>query len=261
MRPTEIELALTPSDVLRIAKSGKKVAVIGIENGYPIGTDIGRVKEFRDRGGRYLSLAHNGHSQLADSNTGEANNQWMWGGLSPLGKQVIEEMNRWGIMVDVSHPSKGAVMQAMALSKAPVIASHSAVRTLANVSRNMDDEMLMALKTNGGVIQIVGFAGYLKASPPERGPAITALQREFGVASTAARGDVRAGAGDTIVSGRKAWSTDRADAHEYDQPGRSHRRAPGGVRPPDGGDQQPVAGGDRARRSRTSSTTSTTRSS
>ena len=181
--PAEIELALTPADVVRISRSGKKVAVIGIENGYPIGTDIGRVKEFWDRGGRYMSLAHNGHSQLADSNTGEANNQWMWGGLSPLGKQVIEAMNRWGIMVDVSHPSKGAVMQAMALSKAPVIASHSAVRTLANVSRNMDDEMLMALKTNGGVIQIVGFAGYVKASPPERGPAITALQREFGIAS------------------------------------------------------------------------------
>jgi membrane dipeptidase len=76
----------------------------------------------------------------------------------------------------------------MALSKAPVIASHSAVRKLANVSRNMDDEMLMALKTNGGVIQIVGFASYLKTNPPERGPAITALQREFGVASTAGRG-------------------------------------------------------------------------
>ena len=181
--PAEIELALTPADVVRISRSGKKVAVIGIENGYPIGTDIGRVKEFWDRGGRYMSLAHNGHSQLADSNTGEANNQWMWGGLSPLGKQVIEAMNKWGIMVDVSHPSRGAVMQAMALSKAPVIASHSAVRTLANVSRNMDDEMLMALKTNGGVIQIVGFASYVKASPPERAPAITALQREFGVAS------------------------------------------------------------------------------
>jgi membrane dipeptidase len=110
----------------------------------------------------------------------------MWGGLSPLGRQVIEEMNRWGIMVDVSHPSKDAVMQAMALSKAPVIASHSAVRTLANVSRNMDDEMLTALKTNGGVIQIVGLAGFIKADPPQRGPAIAALQREFGVTSTEA---------------------------------------------------------------------------
>ena len=179
--PHDIELALTAADVTRIAKSGKKVAVIGIENGYPIGTEIKRVKEFWDRGGRYMSLAHNGHSQLSDSNTGEANNQWLWGGLSPLGRQVIAEMNKWGMMVDVSHPSKGAMMQAVALSKAPVIASHSGVRKFANVSRNMDDEMLMAMKTNGGVIQIVAFSGYVKSGPPERGPAVNALRQEFGL--------------------------------------------------------------------------------
>ena len=153
--PNDIELALTAADVVRIAKSGKKVAVIGVENGYPVGTDIGRVKEFWQRGGRYMSLAHNGHSQLSDSNTGEADNTWRWGGLSPLGRQVIQEMNKWGIMVDVSHPSKGSMMQAIGLSKAPVIASHSSVRKLANHSRNMDDEMLMAMKTNGGVVQMV----------------------------------------------------------------------------------------------------------
>ncbi len=179
--PKEIELALTPADVVRIAKSGKKVAVIGVENGYPIGTDVKRVKEFFDRGGRYMSLAHNGHSQLADSNTGEATNQWMWGGLSPLGRQVLEEMNRVGIMVDVSHPSKGSMMQAIGLSKAPVIASHSSVRKLANVTRNMDDEMLMAMKTNGGVVQMVALSGYVKADPAERGPAVTALRNEFGL--------------------------------------------------------------------------------
>jgi membrane dipeptidase len=153
--------------------------VIGIENGYPIGTDVNRVKEFWQRGGRYMSLAHNGHSQLADSNTGEADNTWSWGGLSPLGRQVIQEMNKWGIMVDVSHPSKGAMMQAIGLSKAPVIASHSAVRKLANHSRNLDDEMLMAIKTNGGVAQIVAFASYVKTDPAERGPAIAALRQEF----------------------------------------------------------------------------------
>lgn len=179
--PKEIELALTAADVVRIANSGKKVAVIGIENGYPIGTDINRVKEFWQRGGRYMSLAHNGHSQLADSNTGEANNTWRWGGLSPLGRQVIQEMNKWGIMVDVSHPSKGAMMQAVGLSKAPVIASHSGVRKLANHSRNMDDEQLMAMKTNGGVIQMVAFSSYVKTDPAERGPAIDALRREFGL--------------------------------------------------------------------------------
>ena len=177
--PNEIGLALTPADVVRISKSGRKVAVIGVENGYPIGTDVARVKEFWQRGGRYMSLAHNGHSQLADSNTGEADNSWKWGGLSPLGRQVIQEMNKWGIMVDVSHPSKGSMMQAIGLSKAPVIASHSAVRSLANVSRNLDDEMLMAIKTNGGVAQIVAFASYVKSDPAERGPAIAALRQEF----------------------------------------------------------------------------------
>jgi membrane dipeptidase len=188
--PKEIELALTPADVTRIARSGKKVAVIGIENGYPIGTDIARVKEFFDRGGRYMSLAHNGHSQLADSHNGEADNTWKWGGLSPLGRRVIQEMNRLGMMVDVSHPSKAAMLQAIGLSRAPVIASHSSVRRLADQTRNMDDEMLMAMKTNGGVVQINAVAEFIRADPRERGPAIAALREEFGVAG--ARG---AGAG------------------------------------------------------------------
>ena len=197
--PNDIELALTAADVTRIAKSGKKVAVIGIENGYPIGTDVSRVKEFWQRGGRYMSLAHNGHSQLADSNTGEADNQWRWGGLSPLGRQVIQEMNRWGIMVDVSHPSKGSMMQAIGLSKAPVIASHSSVRKLANHSRNMDDEMLMAMKTNGGVVQMVALSGYVKADPAERGPAIAALRQEFALPGGRGGGPGGRGAGPAVT--------------------------------------------------------------
>jgi membrane dipeptidase len=179
--PGEIELALTSADVTRIARSGKKVAVIGIENGYPIGTDLKRVKEFYDRGGRYMSLAHNGHNQLADSHTGEAGNEWKWGGLSPLGREVLQEMNRLGIMVDVSHPSKASILQAIGLSKAPVIASHSSVRKLANQTRNLDDEMLMAIKTNGGVVQINSVADFIKADPKERAPAIAALRAEFGL--------------------------------------------------------------------------------
>ena len=179
--PDKIGLALTAADVRKIAASGRKVAVIGIENGYPIGEDIKRVKEFYDRGGRYLSLAHNGHSQLADSNTGEANNQWAHNGLSPLGKQVIEEANRLGIMVDISHPSKQANLQAMALSKAPVIASHSGSRAIANHSRNLDDEQLLALKKNGGVAQAVALAGYVKVPVPsaERQAAIAKLEQAF----------------------------------------------------------------------------------
>src|SRR5262245_6422326 len=179
--PDKIGLALTPADVRRIAASGKKVAVIGVENAYPIGTDIKRVKEFFDRGGRYMSLAHNGHSQLADSNTGEANDVWLNGGLSALGKQAIAEMNKWGIMVDISHPSKAANRKEIALSKAPVIASHSAARALANHSRNLDDEALWAVKQNGGVVQTVAFASYVRAAGPERQNAISLLNAEFGI--------------------------------------------------------------------------------
>ena len=166
--PEKIGLALSPEDVVKLHSKGVRIAVIGIENGYPIGTDIKRVKEFYDRGGRYLSLAHNGNSQLADSNTGETEGYLYNNGLSPLGREVIAEANRLGIMIDLSHPSKGANLEAIRLSKAPVIASHSAVRALANVSRNMDDEQLLALKNNGGVIQIVGLSSFIKTEPAEQ---------------------------------------------------------------------------------------------
>jgi membrane dipeptidase len=182
--PDQIELALTAADVRRIAASGKKVALIGVENAYPIGTDLSRVKEFYDRGGRYMSLAHNGHSQFADSNTGERDGKWLHNGLSEAGRQVIIEMNKWGIMVDVSHPSKQANLQAIAQSRAPVIASHSAARAIADHSRNLDDEQLLALKKNGGVVQTVAFDGYVKIKPPdspERAAALAALRKEFGM--------------------------------------------------------------------------------
>ena len=184
--PDVMGLALTPEDVRKLHKQGKRIAVIGVENGYPIGNDIKRVKEFYDRGGRYMSLAHNGNSQLADSNTGEQTGYIHNNGLSPLGREVIAEMNKLGMMVDLSHPSKGANLEAIKLSKAPVIASHSSVRALANHSRNMDDEQLLALKKNGGVIQIVGFASYLKVDSKERNAALTKLRADFGFSGTGA---------------------------------------------------------------------------
>ena len=188
--PDQIELALTAADVRRINKAGKKIALIGVENGYSLGdesTAVARVKEFHDRGARYLSLAHNGHSQLADSNTGEATNEWLHKGLSPLGKQVIAELNRVGIMVDISHPSKESNLQAIALSKAPVIASHSGARAVQEHSRNLDDEQLLALKKNGGVAQAVALAAYVKVHPAsaERTAALDKLAAEFSVPATA----------------------------------------------------------------------------
>lgn len=159
--PDQIELAVTSADARRIYASGKKVAMIGIENGYPVGKDIKRVKEFYDLGARYMSLSHNGHSQLCDSNTGEREDKWLHGGVSPLGKEVIKEMNKWGIMLDVSHPSKQSMKDMIELTKAPLIASHSSARALCNHSRNLDDEQLGWIKENGGVVQTVAFNSYL----------------------------------------------------------------------------------------------------
>jgi len=188
LAPTRVGLARTAADARRIYASGRKVVFIGIENGFPVGSDITNVKRFYDMGGRYMSLAHNGHSQLSDSNTGERDGVWLHNGLSPLGRRVIGEMNRVGMMIDISHPSKQSMMQTLALSTAPVIASHSAVRAICNHSRNLDDEQLRALKANGGVVQLVAFNGYVKCNPKrdaDRQAAVADLRKEFGITATA----------------------------------------------------------------------------
>lgn len=166
--PNQIELALTSDDVRRIVNSGKKVAMIGIENGYPVGKDIKNVEKFYNLGGRYMSLAHNGHSQLSDSNTGEGDSIWLHNGLSDLGKKVVKEMNRLGMMVDVSHPSKEAMRDMIEISEAPIIASHSSARALCDHSRNLDDEQLAWLKENNGVAQAVAFPAYLNTEKSEK---------------------------------------------------------------------------------------------
>lgn len=166
--PNQIELALTSDDVRRIVNSGKKVAMIGIENGYPVGKDIKNVEKFYNLGGRYMSLAHNGHSHLSDSNTGEGDSIWLHNGLSDLGKKVVKEMNRLGMMVDVSHPSKEAMRDMIEISEAPIIASHSSARALCDHSRNLDDEQLAWLKENNGVAQAVAFPAYLNTEKSEK---------------------------------------------------------------------------------------------
>lgn len=159
--PDRIELAYTSDDVRRISASGKKVAMIGVENAYPIGTDLANIEDFYNRGARYMSLAHNGHSQFADSQTGESANEYLHGGLSEMGREAVAEMNRLGIMVDISHPSIDAISQMLDLSVAPVVASHSSARALTNHTRNLSDEMLMRVRENGGVVQTVAFGSYI----------------------------------------------------------------------------------------------------
>ena len=166
--PDQIELALTSDDVRRIHAKGKKVAMIGVENAYPMGLDTSNVRKYWERGARYVSLSHNGHSQFSDSNTGEFDNTALHNGLSDIGKEVVGLLNYYGLMIDISHPSKEAIRQMIELSKAPVIASHSSARALRDHPRNLDDEQLNWVKENGGVIQTTALGAFLtdRKDPP-----------------------------------------------------------------------------------------------
>ena len=159
--PNKIGLATSSVEVDSLREMGKKVAMIGVENAYPIGLDTANVKRYYDMGARYMSLAHNGHNQFSDSNTGEFDNTVKHNGISTLGKQIIDKMNYYGIMVDISHPSKEAIRQTIAHSKAPVIASHSSARSLSDHPRNLDDEQLQWIKKSGGVVQTVALAAFV----------------------------------------------------------------------------------------------------
>lgn len=168
-------IALTPDDAYRLKKEGKIAAFIGVENGYPIGRDISRVKQYYDLGARYITLAHTKNNDICDSSTdpkGPENN-----GLSEFGKEVVKEMNRLGMMVDVSHISDKSFYDVLKISVAPVIASHSSCRALCESPRNLDDNMLQALKQNGGVIQICILSDYLKV--PEKNPEMEAKLAEL----------------------------------------------------------------------------------
>jgi membrane dipeptidase len=177
MYPNLIEIAYTPDDATRIHNSGKLVAGIGIENGWVIGHDLSLIKRYYDLGARYMTLAHTSNNDICDSSTDPKGPEWH--GLSPFGRQVVAEMNRVGMMVDVSHVSRECMMQATALSTSPVIGSHSSTTAVANVPRNMDDEMLAAIKKNNGVVQMVALAGYVKVQPSERDTAVRKLNEEF----------------------------------------------------------------------------------
>ena len=166
--PDQIELALNSDDVRRILNKDKKVIMIGVENAYSMGLDTSNVRKFWEKGARYVSLTHNGHNQFSDSNTGEFDGTSMHNGLSDLGKEVVELLNYYGIMIDISHPSKEAIRQMTELSKAPIIASHSSARGLRDHPRNVDDEQLNWIKQNGGVIQTTALGFFLtdREDPP-----------------------------------------------------------------------------------------------
>jgi membrane dipeptidase len=154
------EVAINSKDALSLEKQGKRAIYIGMENGFPLGTDIKRVKEFYDRGVRYITLCHSSNNDICDSSTDRKGPEH--NGLSEFGNEVVKEMNDLGMMIDVSHISDKAFYDVIKLSKAPVIASHSSVRTIAHHNRNMTDDMIKALAKNGGVIQICLLDVYIK---------------------------------------------------------------------------------------------------
>ena len=184
--PEYIRVVTTPKQAIDTHRAGKLVAAIGLENGFPIGKKIENLRTFRELGVSYITLTHLGHNDIADSANPVAelgDEETEHNGLSPYGRRVVAEMNRLGIMVDVSHASKKAMLDIVKVSKAPVIASHSAVYELRRVKRNMDDEQLFALKKNGGVIQVVGYSDYLRAAEPGRQEEVKSAARQAGLVS------------------------------------------------------------------------------
>jgi membrane dipeptidase len=182
MYPDLIELAYSADDVERIRASGKLVAAIGIENGYVIGTDLSLLERYYELGARYITLSHGGHNDISDSSRPRpefGDEESEHDGISAFGERVIAEMNRLGIMVDVSHISKAAALDAIRLSRAPVIASHSNTTAVRDHFRNMDDETLLALKDSGGVMQATALAEFVKTLTPEQQEAISELLADF----------------------------------------------------------------------------------
>ena len=167
-------IATTPEEAYKLNKEGKSVVFIGVENGYAIGKDISRVEEYYNLGARYMTLSHSRNNDICDSSTdraGAENN-----GLSKLGEEVVKEMNRLGMIVDVSHISDESFADVLNVTEAPVIASHSSCRALCETPRNLTDDMLVALKKNGGVIQICLLSNYLLT--PEHDPLLESKLKE-----------------------------------------------------------------------------------
>ncbi|MBR3065623.1 MAG: dipeptidase [Bacteroidales bacterium] len=150
-RPKEAAIALTAADIVKNKKRHKLSLVMGIENGYPIGKDLSKLKDFYDLGTRIVTLSHNYDNDICDASRYPQNT---WGGLSPFGKELVKEMNRLGVIVDCSHASTSTLYDCLELSTAPVICSHSCVYAIKDHPRNLTDDEIRAIAAKGGVIQV-----------------------------------------------------------------------------------------------------------
>lgn len=163
--PEYAEVARTEADLIRLKREGKKAFFIGIENGYGIGKDLNNIRKFKEMGVNYITLCHSYDNDICHSSTHTEDASQ---GLTPFGRQVVKEMNKQGILIDVSHASEGTFWDVMKLSKHPVIASHSSARALCDHDRNLTDEQLRALAQNGGVAQLCLLNAYLRQDKPRK---------------------------------------------------------------------------------------------
>ena len=173
--PEWLELAPTADDVERVRAQGKLACMLGIEGGYSIENSLAALRMFHRLGVRYMTLTHTLTTAWADSSTDAPRH----GGLAPFGEEVVREMNRIGMLVDVSHVSDDCVRDVLALSKAPVIASHSSARALANIPRNLPDDLLRAIAEQGGVVMVNFGSNFIDPVAAENMNRTVALQREL----------------------------------------------------------------------------------
>lgn len=153
-----VEITDTPAAIAEIKRRGKKVIMLGIENGYAIGKDITNIERYRRGGVVYMTLCHNGDNDICDSAKGSGEH----GGLSELGREVVREMNRVGMLIDLSHAAETTFYDTLECSKQPVVCSHSSCRALCNHPRNLTDEQMRALAAKGGVVQVTMYGGFLR---------------------------------------------------------------------------------------------------
>ena len=192
--PKQFVMVTTPDEARKVAASGKKYVFVSMENGVPFGQDLTLMKTFYDLGVRVMSPVHFLNNDLGDSSTDPKGPEWH--GLSPIGKEFVAQANRMGILIDQSHASDEVFDQMLALSKAPILLTHSGAKAIYNHPRNLDDARLKALAAKGGVIQINAYNAYMIDIPknPARDAAMAALQAKYGGARQRAPGDEAAAA-------------------------------------------------------------------
>ena len=191
--PRDLERALTADDIVRIHRKGRIASLIGIEGGRQIGGSLPALRQFYRLGARYMTLTHNQTTEWADSATDDPK----WHGLSPFGLKVIGEMNRLGMLVDLSHVSPDVMRQAIAASRAPVIFSHSSARAVNDHPRNVPDDVLRLLPANGGVVMVNWVPSFINAAR---------LQHDAAKAGEEARlKTLNRASTDAVKAGVKAW--------------------------------------------------------